>query len=66
MLFETAAAAYFPLRIVRPYLADGSLRLVSRARRFVYPVYAAYHEAGSRPTLTDTMLERLRQIAAAA
>ena len=41
-LFDTQASGYFPLRVAKPYLADGRLRLVKRARRFVYPVYAVY------------------------
>lgn len=43
-LIEANAAGYFPLRIAQPYLKDGRLRLVKRARRFLYPVYAAYPE----------------------
>ena len=43
-LFDTKAAGYFPLRIAEPYLSDGRLKIVERARRFVYPVYLAYPE----------------------
>jgi DNA-binding transcriptional LysR family regulator len=43
-LLDNQASGYFPLRVARPYLADGRLRLVNRARRFVYPVYAVFPE----------------------
>lgn len=43
-LVETECSGYFPERIARPYLDDGRLKLVKKARRFVYPVYAAYPE----------------------
>lgn len=43
-LFDAKASGYFPLRIAAPYLADGRLKAVGRARRFVYPVYLAYPE----------------------
>lgn len=43
-LFDTQASGYFPRRLVRNYLEDDRLRLVQRARRFVYPVYAVYPE----------------------
>ncbi len=35
---------YAPLRLVRPHVARGRLKLVNRARRFVYPVYMVYPE----------------------
>lgn len=41
-LLDTSASGYFPLRIAQTYLEDGRLKLVKKARRFVYPVYAAY------------------------
>lgn len=37
-------ATYAPLRLVRAEIARGRLRLVPRARRFVYPVYMVYPE----------------------
>lgn len=35
---------YAPLRLVRPHLTRGRLKLVRRARKFVYPVYMVYPE----------------------
>lgn len=43
-LFDTEASGYFPRRLVQSYLEDERLKLVERARRFVYPVYAVYPE----------------------
>jgi len=64
-LFDTHASGYFPLRVAKPYLADGRLRLVKRARRFVYPVYVVYpedHTINERPGLAP-VLEALRATA---
>lgn len=35
---------YAPLRLVRSHVARGRLKLVKRARRFIYPVYMVYPE----------------------
>jgi molybdate transport repressor ModE-like protein len=40
-----AASGYFPLRLVKPHLARGRLRLPKRVRKFVYPVYMVFPEA---------------------
>lgn len=61
-LFDTQASGYFPLRVAEPYLADGRLRLVKRARRFVYPVYAIYPEDRDEE-IFDPILEGLRATA---
>jgi LysR family transcriptional regulator, flagellar master operon regulator len=61
-LLDTQASGYFPLRVARPYLADGRLRLVSRARRFVYPVYVVYPEERNIDGF-DRFLDGLRLIA---
>lgn len=37
-------SGYAPLRLVRPHLSRGRLKLARRARRFVYPVYMVYPE----------------------
>ena len=59
-LFDTPASGYFPLRVARPYLADNRLRLVRRARRFVYPVYVVYPEDRDEESF-DPLLEGLRE-----
>ena len=61
-LFDTEASGYFPLRVAKPYLSDGRLRLVTRARRFVYPVYIVYPEDRDEESF-DPVLAGLRQIA---
>ena len=61
-LFDTKASGYFPLRVARPYLADGRLRLVPRARRFVYPVYVVYPEDHDEASF-EPVLGGLREIA---
>lgn len=58
-LFDTEASGYFPLRVAKPYLEDGRLRLVRRARKFVYPVYAVYPEDRDEESF-DPILQGLR------
>lgn len=38
-------AGYFPLRLVKPHLARGRLKVSKRSRRFTVPVYMLYPEA---------------------
>ena len=61
-LFDAPASGYFPIRVARPYLDDGRLRLVRRARRFLYPVYVVYPEDRDEESF-DPILEGLRRIA---
>lgn len=61
-LLDTKGSGYFPMRVARPYLEDGRLKLVSRARRFVYPVYAVYPENRDDAAF-DPLLGGLRRIA---
>lgn len=44
-LLANPASGYFPWRIVKPHVMRGRVRLVKRARKFVYPVYMIYPEA---------------------
>jgi DNA-binding transcriptional LysR family regulator len=43
-LVASEMAGYAPLRLVRPHLLRGRLKLAKRARKFVYPVYMVYPE----------------------
>lgn len=43
-LLAHPSTGYFPWRIVKPLVAKGKVRLVNRARKFVYPVYMIYPE----------------------
>ena len=64
-LFKTKSSGYFPLRIVQPFLRKRKLTIVKRARRFVYPVYAAYPEERDEEAFAP-ILEGLREMAALA
>jgi DNA-binding transcriptional LysR family regulator len=59
-LFDTNASGCFPLRVAQPYIEAGHIRLVPRARRLVYPVYAVYPEDRDEGSY-DPILESLRQ-----
>ncbi|HEX7074872.1 MAG TPA: LysR family transcriptional regulator [Hyphomicrobiaceae bacterium] len=58
-----AASGYFPMRIVKPHLARGRLRLPKRVRKFVYPVYMVYPEARDEEAY-EPILSALRREAA--
>ncbi len=67
-LVDTGASGYFPARIARPYLADGRLKLAERARRFVYPVYAAYpddHDEQAYAPILSALRRAAENVAAA-
>lgn len=53
---------YVPLRLVRAGSARRKLRLVKRARRFVYPVYMVYPEARDEEAY-EPILDSLRRLA---
>lgn len=64
-ILENGGSGYFPLRVVRPHLADGRLRLIEGAPRFGRPAYVVY-PAGRTEEWFDTSLAGLRQLAAEA
>jgi DNA-binding transcriptional LysR family regulator len=57
------ASGYFPMRLVRPHLARGRLRLPKRVRKFVYPVYMVYPESRDEEAY-EPILNGLRREAA--
>ena len=61
-LLSTKASGYFPLRIARPLIESGDVTLVKRARRFVYPVFAAYPEDRDQESY-QPVLASLRRVA---
>lgn len=61
-LLSRKATAYFPLRIVKPLVRRRRLKLVKRARRFVFPVCAAYPEERDEEAYAP-ILEGLRTLA---
>lgn len=60
-LEEMRGSGYFPLRIARPLVESGKLKLAKRARRFVYPVYAAYPEDHDEDAYAPILDELRRQ-----
>ena len=44
-VLNNAASAYFPMRLIKPHLQRGRLRMPKRVRKFVYPVYMIYPES---------------------
>lgn len=61
-LLDASASGYFPMRVAKPYIDDGRLHVEKRARRFVYPVYAAYPEERDDSAYAP-ILEGLRRFA---
>jgi len=61
-LLTSKSSGYFPLRIAKPYISDGRLRVAKRAPRFVYPVFAAYPEHHDENAYRE-VLESLRAAA---
>lgn len=62
-LLSNPASGYFPWRIVKPHVARGRVRLVKRARKFVYPVYMIYPETRDEEAF-EPILTGLRREAA--
>jgi DNA-binding transcriptional LysR family regulator len=61
-ILETGGSGYFPLRLVRPYLANGGLTRVP-APEFHLPAYMVYPSDGRAGHLDDA-LAAIRQVAA--
>ena len=58
-LLMHAGSSYVPLRLARAHLSRDRLRLVKRARRFVYPVYLVYPETRDEEAY-EPLLQGLR------
>ena len=60
-LRNTPASGYFPRRIVKPYLGDGSLRLIEGAPRFSYAAHAVFNatQSDSFPGQAATHLQEI-------
>jgi len=61
-LLENKATGYFPLRITKPLIDDGKLKLVKRAPRFVYPAFLVYPDDSDREAF-QPFLNGIRRIA---
>ena len=53
-------SGYAPMRLLRPHLSRGRVKLARRARRFVYPVYMVYPEDRDEEAF-QPILEGLRR-----
>jgi LysR family transcriptional regulator, flagellar master operon regulator len=62
-ILETGGSGYFPVRLVRPYLADGGLVRLQGAPEFSLPAYMVYASDG-RPDFLDEALQVIRDVAA--
>lgn len=62
-LLGKRASGYFPVRLLKDHLANGELRLMKRAPRFVYPAYAVYPQDRDEEAY-EPILEGLRGLAA--
>jgi DNA-binding transcriptional LysR family regulator len=64
-IFANGGFGYFPMRVVRPYLQDGSLSLVPHAAEFRRPAYMTYPIADEQlGDILRTAVRGLRHIAA--
>lgn len=61
-LLDNKASGYFPIRIAKSYLATGDLKIMKKAPKFVYPVYAVYPELRDEEAY-EPILKSLRQFA---
>ncbi len=62
-IVENGGSGYFPLRVVRPLLADKVLHRVPKAPMFRRRAYLVYAEQPADPDLLDMAVTGLRQIA---
>ena len=62
-ILEGEGSAYFPKRLVEPYLKDGRLALFENAPVFHYPAFVMYSSGGD-PDILQPALSSLRQAAA--
>ncbi|NNE40589.1 MAG: LysR family transcriptional regulator [Marinicaulis sp.] len=57
------ASAYFPRRIVAPFISAGRLHEIEGAPRYGYPAYAVYQEEFAAPIVMAVALDTLRETA---
>ncbi len=64
-ILENGGAGYFPLRVVRPLLADKKLYRVAKAPVFRRPAFVVYPANPADRDVLETALDGLREIAVA-
>jgi len=64
-ILDNGGSGYFPIRVVRPYLADGRLHRVAGMPTMQRVAYVVYDADSSNRPLRDLGLQGLREIAAA-
>lgn len=64
-ILENGGSAYFPIRIVRPLIAEGSLHRVEGTPTMQRVAYVVYDSGTSNRALLDQALKGLREVAAA-
>ena len=64
-ILENGGSGYFPVRVVRPLLAERRLYRVRQAPEFRRPAYVVYSADPSDGELLDLALTGLRQVAQA-
>lgn len=64
-ILDNGGSAYFPIRIVRPYLSEGRLHRVAGTPTMQRTAYVVYDAGSSNRALLDLALAGLRDVAAA-
>jgi DNA-binding transcriptional LysR family regulator len=59
-VLQSGGSGYFPIRVVRPFLADGRLTISGDAPEFTLPAYAVY-PANADPGVVGVALDAVRQ-----
>lgn len=62
-IIANGGSCYLPMRVVRPFLAEGRLHLVTDAPEFRRPAYLVYSSAEDQPEWFRTALQGLRYVA---
>lgn len=62
-ILANGGSGYFPMRVVRPYLADGRLFLVEGAPEFRRPAFIVHPQADEQEEWFRTALQGLRYVA---
>lgn len=62
-ILENGGSGYFPMRVVEPYLAQGTLFEVPKAPKMKRPAYVVYAKSGRHPETLALALKGLREIA---